>query len=247
MPYMKIRISLFSNDQDDFTYDPSNVDHTQDKMRHRLLLNKFIREKKEELGDYTLGFERQNKYGEPCRPHFHFHFYWSNPQCCDPKRTITRWFQTRAAASEIPLRGPRKWCVQLVDDPQDENRFYRYPFKFGLISRCSTSFPNEWLDLQIPIAVDENRRRIEANCLHRDKVMDKQTFRDKLFIWLDKPPDGENPKTHASIWIAILLYYQQEGKPINFQTIDGYTTLYQLHIGTLTPIQAYSMRSKSPD
>lgn len=240
---MKLRISL--DISDNVVFDGSNTHHLDDRRRHFRLIEKMIKDK--EIDQATVGFETKNKYGEPCRPHFHCHFYYINPDIIDPKRSISQYLKSRAESKDIKLKGNKKWCLQLVEEPADHNRFYRYPFKFGFPSSCFLITPDTLDRSQVPIAIEENKQRIDANCLHREKSRDKQTFKDKLFIWLDKPPDGENPKTHASIWIAILIYYQQEGKPINFQTIDGYTTLYQLHIGTLTPLQAYAMRLNSPE
>jgi len=249
---MKLRISL--DISDNVVFDPSNQAHRDDLYRHFRLIRKMIKDK--EIDQATLGFEIKNKYGDPCRAHFHCHFYYINPDIIDPKRGITSYLRTRAESVDIQLKGNKKWCLQLVEEPEDHNRFYRYPFKFGL----STHLPQQfWGDAlhpsQVTIAVEENKQRIDANCLHREKMRDKATFKDKLFRHLDglhqalhiDDPTVHPPPSHQIIWISILAYYSDQGKPINLQTIDGYTTLYQLHIGTLDPLQVYAMRTNGPE
>ncbi len=258
MPYCKLRISL--DISDNVIFDDQDPFHKADFFRHFMLIKKFIREK--EISNATCGFEDKNKYGEPCRPHFHVHFYFNNPDLVDPKRTLVKYLKSRAEAMDIQLKHNKKWCLSAVEEPEDLDRFYRYPFKFGqtapmfphgTFTRPDDLFADE--QTQVAIAVDENKRRIEANCLHREKSREKASFKDKLFKTLDEcfnycvtdiSPTPPIKVGHQDIWIKILDYYQNQDKPINMQTIDGYTTLYQLHIGTLTPIQAYVMRQNGP-
>ena len=240
---MKLRISL--DISDNVVFDPSNTLHYDDRRRHYMLIKNMIKDK--EIDHATVGFETKNKYGEPCRPHFHCHFYYHNPDIIDPKRSITQYLKSRAEARDIKLKGNKKWCLQLVEEPEDYNRFYRYPFKFGMESESCFQIFNETISHdQVRLAVEENKQRIDANIIHREKSREKQTFKDKLFLHLDKMEE-ETLRDHEQIWIDILEFYRSQDKPINFQTIDGYTILYQLHIGTLTPSQAYMMRSKMND
>ncbi len=249
MPFMKLRISL--DISDNVVFDPSIPAHLDDRQRHFRLIRTMIKDK--EIDQATIGFETKNKYGEPCRPHFHCHFYFINPDIIDPKRSITQYLKSRANSQDIKLKGNKKWCLQLVEEPEDHDRFYRYPFKFGAgydgFANCNLIIGDTLHPTQIKIAVEENKQRIDANCLHREKSREKQTFKDKLFKHLEdmQHKDDYSFQNHQCIWISILEYYKEEGKPINMQTIDGYTTLYQLHIGTLTPLQAYVMRTNGPE
>jgi len=243
MPFFKLRLSLEDN-YNETLFDPSNITHIEDRARHLRLLKQMCKDK--QFDAMTLGFETKNKYGEPCRPHLHFHFEWSNPELVNPKRTLAEYLKNRANQNGIVLKGNKKWCLQLVDDPTDWDRFFRYPFKFGtktVRAFTASHFPPPWLAIQIPIAVDENNRRITANLLHRDKVLEKVTFKDKLFKHLDSI-EG-TPTSDRDVWLAIAAYYVTESKPINFQTIAGYTTLYRIHVNAITLAQAYEMRSNS--
>ncbi len=258
MPYLKLRISL--DISDNVIFNPEDPFHKASFFSHLILIKKFIREK--EITNVSCGFEDKNKYGEPCRPHFHVHFYFNNPDLVDPKRTLVNYLKSRAEAMDIQLKHNKKWCLSAVEEPEDLDRFYRYPFKFGstapMFPRGNIIKPDDLFsdkDTQIAIAVDENKRRIDANCLHREKSREKASFKDKLFTHLNESPVKQQHivvggsiqfPSHQDIWIEILNYYISQDKPINMQTIDGYTTLYQLYIGALTPLQAYVMRSNGP-
>lgn len=238
---MKLRISL--DISDNVQFDPSSQAHRDDLYRHFRLIKRMIKDKNIETA--TVGFETKNKYGEPCRPHYHVHFYYHNPDIIDPKRSITQFLKSRAESVDIKLKGNKKWCLQLVEEPEDYNRFYRYPFKFGLCSHLSQQFWGDPLDdslAQIRIAIEENKQRIDANCIHREKTRDKATFKDKLFEHLNSD-EGGHPLSERHVWLAICKYYVDQGKPINFQTINGYTVLYRLSVNALNFSQVYEMRN----
>jgi len=98
------------------------------------------------------------------------------------------------------------------------------------------------------LAQEERKRSIEINIIKREKAIDKQSFRDKLFKYLDEKNEESYHKdepefTKKTIWILILNYYQEQGKAVCFKTITGYTIAYMLYLGLMTPDEAYEMRS----
>lgn len=245
MPYASIRITL----------DPSN-------SRTRCVVeNLFLALKRHFQDDEfqsTCGYETLNKYGEPCSPHYHFNFRYVVNDLKDPKRSLVSLCRKYAVAHGFELKGPHQWCCQLFPDPDDLDhisRWFRYPLKENPIQRLcvldrgsygastSDSCP---LPLLCLLAKDERQRSVESNCLAREKSRNKTQFKDRMFTHLDKVFELSNnhhrEPSHKEIWIAIVEYYRSEDKPINFQTIDGYTTLYQLHISSITPASAYENR-----
>ena len=147
----------------------------------------------------------------------------------------------------------------MVEEPSDYTRWIRYPLKEKPVKMMNRLLPpseeatedeaREFFKLACTLAKDERIRSIEANVLAREKSRERVTLKDKLFEHLDNlnygiPPNEEellenNHPSHQTIWEQILNFYMTQGKPICFRTLNGYTTLYQLHAGAITPSQAY--------
>lgn len=196
----------------------------------------------------TAGLEELNKYGEPCPQHIHFNFEYEPIDLLNPKRCLVSWLRNHAQKSGYELRGNAMWCVQFFPDPEsfeDELRFWRYPLKErGIAALTHWEHPDYSLSVMSLLARDERQRAITSNCLAREKSRDKVTFKDKLFTFLNDQTWEPSDRDHETVWTTILEYYRSQDKPINYQTIEGYTILYQLAIGDLTPSQAYKLRSK---
>ncbi len=197
----------------------------------------------------TGGLEKLNKYGEPCHPHIHFNFEYEPFDLIDPKRALREWCRKYAASHDFELKGNAIWSLQFFEDPEDCDsleRWWRYPLKERPIPALCYHPEDGFLARGSLLARDERMRSVSANLLARQKTLDKNSLKDKLFKYLDDPSGADvSSASHQLIWVAILNYYTKEGKAISFQTIDGYTILYQLHIGQLTPHQCYLMR-KNP-
>lgn len=242
MPFLQLRITL----------DPSG---TRTRSSVFLLLKKFRRvwiSNQDDDFQSTAGYETLNKFGESCDPHFHLNVQFVAPDLKDPLRSAKEWLRREANSLDFHLKGNKVWSCTLVEEPKDFDRWYRYPLKETPVPElCSSDFLSPLNQQQITIAREERKRSIEINILKREKAIDKQSFRDKLFKHLDglhtalhqDDPQVYPPPDHQTIWISILSYYSDQGKAVCFKTINGYAILYQLHIGTLTPAQCYVMRS----
>ncbi len=247
MPFLQLRITL----------DPSG---TRNRSSVFLLLKKFRRvwlTNQDDDFQSSAGYETLNKFGEPCDPHFHLNVQFVAPDLKDPLRSAKEWLRREANSLDFHLKGNKVWSCTLVDEPKDFDRWYRYPFKETPVPElCSLDFLSPLNQEQVTIAREERKRSIEINIIKREKAIDKQSFKDKLFKYLDDLFLGEGINElmetithdkplpdHQEIWVTILKYYTQQGKAVCFKTINGYATLYQLHIGQLTPEQCYVMRS----
>lgn len=239
MPFLQLRITL----------DPSgNRDYTDVSSLIRSFMNQWL--PKDDEVEYSCGYEELNKYGEPCDPHFHFNCYFESPDLKDPLRSAKEFLKRQAALRDFRLKGNKVWSCTLVEHPNDFRRWIRYPLKENPRGqfcklRIEPSSPN--IDILPELALEaksERKRSIELNILKREKLADKSSFRDKLFEHLDDKllVDATLP-SHQAIWIAILEFYHDSGKPVCFKTITGYTVGYQLQIKAITPAQCYVMRS----
>lgn len=235
MPYLQLRI----------TCDPSGsrTDDTVFSLLHRFV-KKWVQPDVNTTSEFTCGYEELNKFGEPCAPHYHLNVYFDPPDLKDPLRSAKEWLKREAIARDFRLKGNKVWSCTLVDEPKDYLRWIRYPLKekpMVTLVKVIDSVGNDFTQL-VHDAQTERKRSIEINIIKREKLADKSSFRDKLFEHLDDsllvdatPPD------HKAIWITILKFYQSQKKSICFKTVSGYTISYQLQIGTLTPMECYSI------
>lgn len=246
MPYLQLRLS-------------SSTDTSGNRTEHKLLLllkklkRRILQEDEDAM--ITAGFETRNNYGEPCTPHYHFHSYFDIDQLIDPLRTFKNFLRRESTKMGFHLAGNKVWACTLVEEPDDLDRWLRYPLKEkpvkDLCHDVWCSFNSEHPHKASPLfqeqqaaARQEQIRSIELNVLKRNKTMEKQTFRDKLFKHLDSELGSvEDLPTHQLIWTTILKFYQDQKKAICFKTVTGYTVSYQLHIGSITYEQCYVMRS----
>ncbi len=245
MPYLQLRITL----------DPSgNRNRANVKQLLKSFRNKWLR--LQDNVSHSCGYELFNKYGEPCDPHFHFNCYFDPPDLKDPIRSARNWIRREASAYDFTLKGNKQWSCTMVEEPKDYARWIRYPLKETSVpdlcsmARDVSGNTPEWYIQMMRDARNERKRSIEINILKRDKAIDKQSLKDKLFkhldglhtaLWKDDPSNCP-PPDHKIIWMNILAFYQEQGKAVCFPTISGYTTLYQLHIGTITPEDCYQLR-----
>lgn len=240
MTYLQLRI----------TCDPSGSTTVTAHATYRLL-KLFIRQwlvPQDASHCTTVGREELNKYGEPCDEHFHLNSYFDPSDLKDPLRSAKNWLKRKALEAGFSLKGNKRWSCTLVEEPQDYERWLRYPLKENPLFDVCTVPPQTDLSQLARDAKNERKRGIELNIIKREKAMDKQSFKDKLFKYLDAKNEesyhnDEDEFTHKTIWLLILKYYQEQGKAVCFKTVTGYTVLYMLYLGLLTPEQCYEMRS----
>jgi len=229
MPFFQLRITLSENRSRTVVYNSLKA-----LIRHY------------NLNCYSCGYEELNKYGEPCDPHFHFNFV-EHLDRVNPKRCIQDWLRRYYANLDIELRGNRQWSLQMVEEPQDYDRWFRYPLKENpLPSRDGTTdlsgnpgpTPQEFASI-VQRARDERRTSIEHNILKREKLRVKDQFKQKMYEYIDDQ-DLQNPCKEA-IWCWIFEYYRKIEKPINFSVIEGYTNLWLADNGQLSAQSAFEI------
>jgi len=219
-----------------------------------LLLKAFVRDWVKPQDDTFLssaGFEQLNKFGERCSPHFHLNVQLTPPELLNPLRSAKEWLRRKALNQDYRLAGNPIWSCTMVEEPNDFERWIRYPLKESPIPELTSidhfSHSNTLYETLCHDAHTEQLRSIEINCIKRAKAIDKCSHRDKLFAHLDQFFSNFCAKhvLHRHIWTSILSYYMDQGKSVCYQTINGYTILYQLHIKTFTPDEAYNNAFKS--
>ena len=193
---------------------------------------------------YSTGYEELNKYGEPCDPHVHFHFLGDIDRL-NPKRCMGDWLRRHFANQDIELKGNKMWSLKMVEEPDDFCRWFRYTLKEGLIMdmiKCDDcdEIQEKGLENVIKLAENEKADSIEQNILRREKLANKDKFKQKMYEFIDEErKEGDTEK--RVIWCLIFEYYRKIEKPINFSTIEGYCNLWLADHGQLSAINAFDL------
>lgn len=235
MPYFQLRITL-----------------SQTRTKHVVYRSIKALIRNYNLNCYSTGYEELNKYGEPCDPHFHFNFV-EDIDRVNPKRCIQDWLRRHYAAQDLELKGNKQWSLQMVEEPQDYDRWFRYPLKENPldVKDGTTDLSGNWgpppqkLQEMVQRARDERATSIEHNILRREKLRNKDQFKQKMYDFIDEQ-DLQNPCKEA-IWCWIFEYYRKIEKPINFSVVDGYTNLWLADHGLLSARDAFKISHLNND
>jgi len=233
MPYYGLRLTL----GEIFNVPDEELEKSH---KHRLtyLLNHLIREKIDKEYDYVLGIEQLNKFGEKTKLHYHFNFFSD-----DKLETLRKNIIRKSTECEYKLKGNKMYCLQAFPEPDDYNRWFRYCLK-EKYSKKFKKFTKEengptLEELQM-MAKDERKQTVAANLKVRKKQLDKRTYFDKILKHLEE----KDLKEHRHIYIEIAKYYVKDGKPVNPQTIKGYTNNYMLMKNLMTYDKFYDLNNK---
>ena len=173
---------------------------------------------------YITADEKLDKYGSETDRHFHFNFLSETL-----KDTLQRRIRKYFADCDYVCRGNTCYALTSFDEPEDINRWLRYCMKEKWLNHHKFSnmlnegdYTEEDLRTMEALAKDERRRSIEANRKQLQKKQDRETYFDKIIKHLEK----KELKDYRSIYIEIARYYVEDKKPVQHNTIKGYTYQY---------------------
>lgn len=173
----------------------------------------------------TIGFEKLNKLNQPTHPHVHIHFRTELSV-----GTLRKRFQRRYKLDD--RKGNPLYCLTQEEDVQDEQRFYRYPWKQGGRIKRLEKIPAEWdTKVMLACAQEEQVKQWDTNKKAEEKRNQPST-KDKLFEYLDAM--RADLTDEKSIFLKVCEYYNQEEKSANMATIKGYiqTALWRYELET---------------
>lgn len=196
----------------------------------------FINGGKADADNYITADEQKNKFGEPTKRHFHFNFLSDSK-----KDTLQKGIRAFYSERGYVCKGNRCYSLQQCDEPEDFGRWFRYCMKEKYIKKLSSSSEIDFDKLEI-LAKDERQQSIKHNLANRAKLMDKNTLYDKIVMDLEK--QDPRPADFKSIWSFIVAYYVKEKKPVNLNTIKGYTITYCISTGLITSDMLYDKYGK---
>ena len=158
--------------------------------------------------------ERWNKYGELTKAHYHLNWWLVDTGKPFKQDSFRKWLN-----GVCQLKGIKVYCMRTHADIGDTDRWWRYT--------CKQSVPlSYWGFTQYEIsefhklANDEWEHRKQENIAKRQKLEDKNNFRNKVFkhcieLFKDKPqqPDIE-------IYVAICEFYHKSHQTAPLKKMD---------------------------
>lgn len=235
MVYIQLRVSIgypLGKEEEAIT--------DEDRTLFRNIIKKIV-DKSD--GEYTVGFEKTNKFNEPCKEHFHACY---ELQTALKKDSYQNKLRKLFKAEGITLKSNAAYAVQLLPEPKDYDRWIRYPLKENpILPLCKV----ENIDDKILCAKDEKNRAAAAAHARREKAAETTTFKEKMFAWLEKEGKDKTPFTgnEHDIYCKVDEYYCMQGKPITWTTMIGYVHTYERHIKLITASQFYWSNKKQKD
>lgn len=196
-----------------------------------------------DVSHVSIGFENCDKVGKPTSPHIHFHFS-SFSKYDTLKKRIQRYLKDTFQGKR---KGNAVYSLKLESVIEDEERFFRYPFKQSryhpqpedYTSFClrRSKLPKGFdLERQTELACEEYERDMGFNLKKLENAL-KPNTKDKLFKYLDELHAQTPFTSRQDILTHVINYYTQEEKSANRQTIMGFATTAMLKYGLITASQ----------
>lgn len=182
--------------------------------------------------DWKVCYETEDKYGEPTAGHYHINIY---TKIEIKKDTLQSWIRSTYKIYEI--KGNACYSIKFTEDPEDEQRWWRYLYKQKPNCVYSDQF-NIWKNItpiQAQMAQDERQLQIKRNRKARAKYEIKETFRQQMFA---KMMD-ENLSQVKKIFVRIIKYYQDDNRTPPFTNLDNIVQDFLLYSQQITSEQYY--------
>lgn len=193
----------------------------------RIHIKRWLKQQKFNVTNYLYGFETKNKFGEDTQPHIHYKFETDEDV---KKNTLQKNFKTYMKNLGIELKGVKHYAIILTPQPEDEDRWWRYVLKEE-DAMTGGGMDSEWVHLQTALAVDERKLQIKRNCEARARIMENDSFKGKMYLYLK---DELFINSEREFYIAMIDYYKSKSKTAPFSKIRDYWPDYQICMGLMT-------------
>lgn len=198
------------------------------KTIHQRLIEKMKENQYFHQHKYTSGFEVRNKQGENCKAHIHICF-----RSTAVKATIDRCVKRYLADTyDQCVVGNQAKMFKEWTQLRDIDSFWRYPLKQNYNPKVCGGHPREYLELQHQVAKESYAKTVQINQAKLDKKDTNDTLFQRVINKLQKTTDNISRKTIA---LEFINTYIEEDRPLNRQTITGYTLNACVKLGILTP------------
>lgn len=184
--------------------------------------------------------ENFNKFGEPTHEHFHF-----NIELDDHITDLTpEKIQRKIRAISCRPSGPRAYAVKVLEELNDENRWWRYLLKEkgGAAYLTEPSFPDNFdIEINKLMAQDERSIQINRNLKAREKTLQTHSFRNKMYAHFDKQYK-QDEITKCKIFSDFIQYYQDDNRVPPFNTMMNMVYDYLVYSNRLSAEEFFKLK-----
>jgi len=169
---------------------------------------------------YIIAREEFNKFGEKTHLHYHMNFYIPHHS---GNHEIKKDNIQKQLNRNFNLKGNKMYCLRVHHDiPTDVDRWWNYTCKQGINGIIvSSGFRECEIANMVMISSAEYEQRKKENCETRQKLMDKNNFRNKLIIHMKKIKSQDRPHlTDKEIWLEIAGFYRKSHMTPPYNKLD---------------------------
>jgi len=179
--------------------------------------------------------EIYNKFGEITKAHYHLNWELVETGIKIKKDTIQKLLNRK-----YQLKGNKMYCLRVHDalDEDGHERWWRYvtkqikPLKFH-------GFTEEQINNFHCLANDEYEQRKKENNLTRDKLLDKNNFRNKLIKHLCIKHNEKPYQEDVKIFCDICQFYKKASMTAPFRKLDDLVIDMKVEMGLITYEEYY--------
>jgi len=199
-------------------FNNSDSDELSDFLRDKILRYfKPIR--------YLIAKEKLDSKGRETHLHYHLNMELEEEK---KKDSIQKWFRDNNIC-----KGNKAYSIRTMNDPNDEDRWWRYCCKECLWKH--RGFSKDVLEKYGMLSKDERALQIQKNLETEKSIENKNQKRDKLFKWL-KDNHPTITETRA-LFILMVEWYRVVSKdtpPLANKCLLNKVLDYRMEIGVLT-------------
>jgi len=193
---------------------------------------------------YLVAREEYNKFGEKTHLHFHINMELSTHHALiKPYRKDTI---AKALNRQLGLKGNAMYCLRVHESPDNIDRWWRYCCKQSIPFSSSPCFSVEEKEEMTKIAKAEYEQRVVENKETRDKINNKNNFRQKLSKHLHTKLDGMlqhgQKVSDKQLWLAITKFYRDNHTTPPFQKLDDLVIDMKVEINYISLEEYYDLK-----
>lgn len=229
MPYIDLRITMeevptiASGTKDGVCVDSPEPHQCGLVLHLHAQLEKINKENQEKLGlpeireipRFIWVKEMYNKFGEVTKAHYHLNWELIETGIKVKKDTIQKMLNRK-----YHLKGNKMYCLRVHDAlDEDGDRWWRYVCKQKKPS-VYRGFTDEQINNFHCLANDEYEQRKKENIKSRDKLLDKNNFRNKLIKHMCKIHEEKPYEEDVDIYCDICEFYKSNHATAPFRKLD---------------------------
>jgi len=193
---------------------------------------------------YLVAREEYNKFGEKTHLHYHINMELDTENIrVKPYKKDTI---AKALNRKLELKGNTMYCLRIHESPDNLERWWRYCTKQSIPFKSSSHFSEEEKDEMHKIAKAEYEQRVCENKETRDKINNKNNFRQKLAKHLHDKLDDMLKRNYKvsdkQLWLAIAQYYRDNHTTPPFMKMDDLVIDMKVEIKYMTLEEYYDLK-----